>query len=98
MKIVAIELIFDASDATIAATSAANTRPRMPVGSSVIMVGYAWSGRSRSGASTTAAMPGSTTITGISSFRNAANTTPFCASRMSFAASARWMMYWLKPQ
>ena len=46
----------------------------------------------------TAAMPGSTMITGISSFRNAASTMPFCASRMLLAPSARWMMYWLKPQ
>ena len=69
VKIVAMELILEAVDAMIAAISAANTRPAMPVGSSRIIVGYASSGRARSGASTTAAMPGSTMITGISSFR-----------------------------
>ena len=37
-------------------------------------------------------------LPGISSLRKAANSTPFCASPMSLAASARWMMYWLKPQ
>ena len=37
-------------------------------------------------------------ITGISSFRKAAKITPFCASSRLLAASARWMMYWLKPQ
>ncbi len=43
-------------------------------------------------------MPGSTTSTGINIFRKAANTMPFCASRLLLAASARWMMYWLNPQ
>ena len=41
---VAIELILEAVDATIAATSAANTSPRCPAGSSRIIVGYASSG------------------------------------------------------
>ena len=31
-------------------------------------------------------------------FRKAANMMPFCASCVLLAASARWMMYWLKPQ
>ena len=39
VKMVAIELIFDPVDATIAATSAANTRPLMPTGSMAIRLG-----------------------------------------------------------
>ena len=98
MKIVAIELILEAVDAMIAAISAAKTRPSSPVGSSRIIVGYASSGLARSGASTTAAIPGRTMTSGISSLRNAANSTPRCASSIDFAASARWMIYWLNPQ
>ena len=67
--------------------------PRIPAGSRFIIVGYAWSGRSSCGASSTAAIPGSTTMNGTSSFRNAAKTIPFCASGRLLAASARWMMY-----
>src|SRR3954471_7104243 len=43
VKMVAIELILEPVDATIAATSAANTTPLMPVGSIAMRLGYAWS-------------------------------------------------------
>ncbi len=42
-------------------------------------------------------MPGKTTITGISSLRNAANSKPLRAV-CRLAPSARWTMYWLQPQ
>ena len=66
---VAMELILAASEAMMAATSAAKTRPSRPGGSSFSISGEAWSGLARCGASVTAARPGTTTITGISSFR-----------------------------
>ena len=94
---VTIELILDSVDAMIAAISAAKTSPSSPVGSSDIIVGWTSSGLARLGASSTAAMPDSTMISGISSFRNAANRTPLRAASMLLAASARLMMYWLHP-
>ena len=39
VKMVAIELIFEPVDATMAATSAANTRPLMPTGSMAMRLG-----------------------------------------------------------
>src|SRR3546814_9417946 len=98
VKMVSIELILEAVEAMIAAISAAKTRPSSPVGSSAIIDGYASSGLERSGARMTAAMPGSTMITGISSLRKPANTTPRCASAKLLAANARWMIYWLNPR
>ena len=43
VKMVAIELILDPVEATMAATSAANTRPLMPMGNIAMRLGYAWS-------------------------------------------------------
>jgi hypothetical protein len=39
VKMVAMELIFDPVEATIAATSAANTRPLMPTGNMAMRLG-----------------------------------------------------------
>ena len=80
VKIVETLFVIDASEDTIAATKAAKIIPLRPTGISVIRLGYAWSGLAKSGTISTAAIPGNTTIKGISSFRKAANAIPFCAS------------------
>ena len=96
-------LALPARDATTAAVKAANESPFNPVGNKFNSTGYARSGLISPPASmscwnipffqrTKAAIPGSTTMTGIKSFRKAAKSNPVRAVGKS-APRARCVIY-----
>ena len=83
----------EAKDETIAATSAAKVSPKIPLGNSESIEGYALLlSPSNDGivvpSKATAIKPGRTTTTGISILRKPANIKPFCASLRLLAPKA----------
>ena len=97
VNIVDIEFIIDASDDTIAAINAANTKPVTPAGINLISSPYVLSDCpskvaleiTPSCAKIKAAIPGITTMNGIKNFNAAANAKPFWASSRLSAPKAR---------
>src|SRR3990170_4526670 len=45
-----------------------------------------------------AMIPGITMTNGMMSFKNAANTIPFCPWARDLEPNVRWVIYWLSPQ